>query len=265
MSAEQNTQTAATETQVEATTTQTAAQDLPQSGDNAAATTENTPPAAPEKAAKGKKTTDTSAANPTTEAPKTEAEGDKTQGEGDAVDYSFKAPDGFAERIGENDAILGIVGDVAKELGFDGAQMENARNLINGVISKMAEANLLQAAPFDLAAEMAKIGTDGEARAESLRTHVASLVQRKEIEPARAEFLNSLTAEAEGVKLLEDYFKNIGVDLGKVADPSKTVLSKEAAQAEWDKILSDEKWGKDYRWMQGLEPRMQELKQVIDG
>ena len=248
---------------MEATITQTAAQDLPQSGDNAAATTENTPPAAPEKAAKGKKTTDISAANPTTEAPKTEAEGDKMQGEGDAVDYSFKAPDGFAERIGENDAILGIVGDVAKELGFDGAQMENARNLINGVISKMAEANLLQAAPFDLAAEMAKIGADGEARAESLRTHVASLVQRKEIEPARAEFLNSLTTEAEGVKLLEDYFKNIGVDLGKVADPSKTVLSKEAAQEKWNSYFKDERWNKDFVWMAATASEREELHKIL--
>lgn len=237
-------ETAATQA-IQETPTTTAAEGLPQSVDNGAENGANSIPetnnAPKTKAAKGKDTTEKSVAGDEKQAGET-----KTEGEAPVeVDYSFKPPEGFVERIGENDAILGIACEVAKELGFDASQMENARNLITGIIGKMADSGILQDAVFDPVAEMAKLGADGETRADGLRTHIAALVERNEIPAEDAAFLNSLTVEAAGVKLLEDYFKGKGVT--DFNDP-EIDPNNEKSKNRFKQLVTDDRYGKDTKF-----------------
>lgn len=182
------------------------------------------------------------------------------------IDYAVPIPEAFAEKIKADDPIFGAMGEVLGALAPDATTTEAVKSFIGGLMEKLDGLGVFDAsddpANFDLAKELQGF-ENGVERSEALGAKIEALKARNDLTAEEAAEIGSLSLSPAGITALEKVF---GKGEWKDVDPPKQELpSKEAAMKEWKAIFADDRWNANHRWMQEQEPRMIELRAIIDG
>ncbi len=207
---------------------------------------------APGKGKKAEKTEDAPADSGESDAPPSE------------VNYDFAIPENMAEKIKADDPVFKAMGEIAKELGVDAANMETLQKFVGGLVGKLAEQGFFEPKEPEFDTEKELEGFEkGKERQAALNAKVEALLARGEITQDEAQELASLTLTKAGIAVLEKTFGK--GEWKEVSVPNTAPLSKEQAQKEWDAFFTDPKWNSDFKWMRETSSRREELRKILAG
>lgn len=162
-----------------------------------------------------------------------------------AVNLDAEAKTALGLGDGEDPIVKGITETFAKA-GKTQGQLDD----FLADVGELAKAGLFAAGAFDPAAELAKLGENGEARRREVEIFAEGLKNRGDgfDEEMHGELM-SLSPTAAGVKLVE-YFRKLAGPNGEIAPPvdTNTATSREAAQAEAEKLRRDPRYESDRKF-----------------
>lgn len=192
------------------------------------------------------------------------AEGDKGEGEPDPRDVVPDAADGYAVNLDDTQkAALGLsdgdplvkgLSEWAKEQNWSQGRLDDVL-----VAASALAAKGLLGAPFDPAAELAKLGENGEGRRTEIETFAEALKSRGDLSEGEHAVLVSLAAEADGVTLIEKLRGRMGED-GQIEAPADPGAGNthEALLAKAREMRADERYESDRNFRKQADDKFQE-------